>query len=105
MLFNKLQSKLWYNMIRTIEDFYMGKIQYSNLVYGLESDLDTGEFNNKSLVDQWYDYWTPLEIIYATKGEDVTISEVDEYLLVMELFLRSIPLDFDFLIDDVEIIE
>jgi hypothetical protein len=95
MLFNKQQSKLWYSMISTIEDFRNEKIQYSTLVYGLEGALDAGEFENKTIVEQWYDYWTPLEILSATKGDSVTIEDVDKYLSAMETFLRSIPLKFD----------
>jgi hypothetical protein len=90
MLFNKQQANLWCNMIGSIEDFRKGKIQYSTLVYGLEGALDAGDFKDKTLVGQWYDYWTPLEILSATKGSNVTIKEVDKYLQDMESFLKSI---------------
>jgi hypothetical protein len=90
MLFNELQSKLWNSMINTIEDFRKERIQYSTLVCKLEGTLDAGDFKNKSLVEQWYNYWTPLEILSATKGDSVTIEDVDKYLLAMETFLRSV---------------
>jgi len=91
-------------MIRTIEDFHYGKIQYSTLVYGLEGDLDAAEFKNKTLIEQWYDYWTPLEILLATKGDDVTINDTNKYLSVMEMFLRNMSLEIESLADEVEVL-
>ncbi len=76
-------------MLAMIQDFRKGKIQYSNLVYGLEGSLDAGEFKNKELIGQWYDFWTPLEILSATKGNDTTIQDADGYLSSMEEFLMS----------------
>jgi hypothetical protein len=101
MIFNKQQDKLWLTMISLIGDFRKGDIQYSALVYGLEGALDVGEFKNKTLVEQWYDYWTPLEILSATKGDNTTIEDADKYLSAMEMFLKSIPLTFNSL-DQIE---
>jgi Immunity protein 26 len=95
MLFNEQQSRLWCNMISSIEDFRKGRIQYSTLVYGLEGTLDAGEFKDENIVEQWYDYWTPLEILSATKGDSVTVKDVERYLSVMETFLKSFPLETD----------
>lgn len=89
MQFNEHQSRLWRDMIIAIEDFRKGKIQYSALVYRLEGSIDAGEFKNEILVGQWYDYWTPLEILSATKGDSTTTEDADKYLLAMELFLKS----------------
>lgn len=44
MQFKEHQNRLWRAMINLIEDFRKGSIQYTNLVYGLESALDAGEF-------------------------------------------------------------
>ena len=88
MEFNELQLRLWNDMLKAIEDFRDGKIKYFDLVYGLEGALDAGEFRDKSLVEQWYDYWIPLEILSATKGNSTTIYDVNKHLLVMEEFLR-----------------
>ena len=89
MKFNEHQSRLWGKMIRFIEDFRKEQIQYSRLVCGLEGALDAGEFKDQNLVLQWYDYWTPLEILYATKGNNVLLEEVNEFLKSMESFLKS----------------
>jgi hypothetical protein len=59
----------------------------------LEGALDAGEFQNKDLVEQWYDLWTPLEILGALKGNSVSVEDADEYLSAMESFLRSIPIE------------
>ncbi|MEM7382785.1 MAG: hypothetical protein AAF400_00405 [Bacteroidota bacterium] len=90
MKFNEHQSRLWGNMIRAIEDFRKEKIQYFDLVYGLESALYAGEFKDQNLIKQWYDYWTPLEILAATKGNNVLPEDINEDLKLMESFLKSI---------------
>lgn len=89
MQFNEHQNRLWRNMISVIEDFRKGKIQYSDAVNGLEGALEAGEFKNETLIGQWYDYWTPLEILNATKGDNTTVEDADKYLLAMETFLKS----------------
>lgn len=89
MEFNEHQNRLWRSMGSIIEDFRKGKIQYSALVYGLEGSLDAGEFKSETLVKQWYDYWTPLEILSATKGDSTTIEDADKYLSAMEMFLKT----------------
>jgi len=76
-------------MISTIEDFRKGKIQYTDAVSKLAGALDAGEFKSETLVRQWYDYWTPLEILNATKGDGTTIEDIGEDLSAMEMFLKS----------------
>ena len=88
MQFNELQKRLWSHMIKLIEEFRKGKLAYHDLVGGLEGDLDAGEYKNDELTELWYEYWTPLEIAYATKGDKVKIAEVEAYLSEMELFLN-----------------
>jgi hypothetical protein len=99
MLLNQLQLKLLNSMISTIEDFRKERIQYSTLVCGLEGALDAGDFKNETFVRQWYDYWTPLEILNARKGDSTTIEDIGEYLLAMEIFLRSVLLNSDPIVD------
>lgn len=95
MEFNEHQNRVWYNMITSIEDFRNGKISYTTLVYGLEGSLDAGWGKEEALVVEWYDYWTPLEILSATRGDNTTIEDADKYLLEMEMFLKS-QSDFHF---------
>ena len=47
------------------------------------------------MVEQWYSYWTPLEIWSATKGNNVTIEDVNQNLSDMELFLNRLLLEDD----------
>jgi len=89
MEFNELQRRLWANMLKSTENYRKGELCYSDFIYGLEGALDAGEYQDKDLIEQWYNFWTPLEILYATKGDNTTIEDADKYLLEMELFLMS----------------
>ncbi len=93
MLFNEHQLRLWDSMLRSIADFREGKIQYYDFVGALEGALDAGEFQNKHIIEQWYRYWTPLEILRAQKENSVTVEDANIYISDMESFLRSIPLE------------
>jgi hypothetical protein len=88
MEFNELQKRLWANMLHSTESYRKGELCYSDFVYGLEGALDAGGFQDKELIEQWYNYWTPLEILSATKGDSSTIEDVGKYLLEMEMFLK-----------------
>ncbi|MGJ1421053.1 hypothetical protein ACR79T_15640 [Sphingobacterium spiritivorum] len=88
MQFSKHQSRLWRKMIGSIADFRSGKITFFDLVSELEGALYAGEFKDEDLIKKWYDFWTPLEILNATKGNSVTLEDADKYLLQMELFLE-----------------
>jgi hypothetical protein len=89
MEFNKIQTRMWAQMIKSIERYRKGELNYTDLIYGLEGSLDAGEYQDKELIGQWYDYWTPLEILSADKGDSTTIEEVINYLSEMEVFLKS----------------
>jgi hypothetical protein len=88
MQFNEHQNRLWRTMINLIEDFRKGQISYTNLVYRLEGALDAGEFKDRVMIDKWYDYWTPLEILSATKHDSTRIEDINEDLSEMEIFLK-----------------
>lgn len=96
MKFNELQTKIWTEMLKSITRYRKGELCYSDLIYGLEGYLDVGEYQDKELIKQWYDYWTPLEIISATKGDSTTLEDANKYLSKMEIFLKS---KYDFLED------
>lgn len=90
MQFNEHQSRLWSRMLKYIEDFRKGNLQYFDLVGELEGALYAGEFKDEELIKQWYDYWGPLEILNATKGNSVTLEDADKYLSAMEMFLKEV---------------
>lgn len=77
-------------MIQFIEDFRGGYLQYFEFVGALEGALDSCEFYDESLVEKWYDFWTPLESLRAQRGNNVTVDDVTIYLSAMESFLRNI---------------
>lgn len=78
-------------MLESINDYRQNRITFSNLVDSLENSLVAGDFpEDENLLIQWYDYWTPLEILNATKGDDVSIQEVDMYLSALQEFLEKI---------------
>ena len=89
MEFKELQKRLWANMLISTESYRKGELRYSDFVYGLEGSLDVGEYQDKELIEQWYNLWTPLEILSATKGDSTTVEDADKYLLEMETFLKS----------------
>lgn len=69
MKFNELHVSLWEHMLEFINDYRQNKITFSNLVGSLDNSLIAGDFpEDENLFIQWYDYWTPLEILNATKG-------------------------------------
>jgi len=77
-------------MIKSIESFRNGELNYYDFVGEIEGALDAGEYQNKELIIKWYDFWTPLEILRAEKGNNVTIEDANKYLSDMEYFLKSI---------------
>lgn len=95
MQFSEYQSRLWHRMLKSIECFRKGEIQYYDLVSELEGSLDAGDFQDRKLVEQWYDHWTPLEILRARNGNNVTIEDVDKYLSDMKSFLMKVSLSIE----------
>jgi hypothetical protein len=90
MEFNELQTKFWAEMLQSITRYRMGDLSYSDFVYGLEGCMDAGEYQDKELIGQWYNHWTPLEILSATKGDSATLEDATKDLSEMEMFLKSV---------------
>jgi hypothetical protein len=74
-------------MIKSIHDFRSGKLKYYSLVGALEAAIDAGEFKEKTILEKWYDLWTPLESVRAQKYNDVSVEDVNTYLTEMEAYL------------------
>lgn len=62
------------------EDFY-------ETVGDLEGTLDASEIKDKSLINEWYDYWGPLEILRAVKGDNADKTQAKRLLKDMQQFL------------------
>lgn len=84
------QSRILSNMLQQFIRFRRGELAYYDFVGALEGALDAGEFRDKSFIEKWYDFWTPLESIRAQQGSDVFIKDVEVYLSEMETYLRGI---------------
>lgn len=90
MAFNELQTALWKHMSEFISDYRQGKLSFKALVADLEGALQAGDFPEEGdLLRQWYDHWTPLEILHATKGDSVTFRDAENFVAAMEKFLES----------------
>lgn len=67
MQFNEHQLKLWGSMIQLVDDYLENKITFEDLVPSLEGLLDASEIKDKDVIKEWYDFWTPLEVINAER--------------------------------------
>lgn len=82
------QSKLWQSMIDEIQSYLDGATEdFYDLVGRLEGALDASEIQDKLLVNQWYDFWTPLEIRRSIEGNNVDKKKVVNELIKMKTFL------------------
>ena len=86
---NEHQKRLWKSMLKSIEDFRNGNIAYCNMVGELEGALDASDINNKEVSERWYDYWIPLEIERATKGNCVESADVEIFINNLEKFIND----------------
>ena len=84
------QQRLWQSMIDLIQSYLNGQSSdFYSVVGKLEGALDASEIRDQTLVDQWYTFWTPLEIRRAIEGNNVDKDKAIEELMVMKAFLVS----------------
>lgn len=87
---NDHQIRLWHNMINLIESYLNGNTyDFYGLVGKLEGALDASEIKDISLINQWYNFWTPLETRRAIEGNNVNKIKAVEELKIMKSFLLS----------------
>lgn len=87
---NKHQSRLLNHMILTMQDYIDEKADDFYVIVGiLEGALDASEIRDRKFIDQWYDYWTPLEARRASEGGKVNRHEAVKELEAMKAFLLS----------------
>lgn len=89
-ILNDHQSRLWSGMLQLIEDFQQGNLRYCDFLDALEGALDAGEFRDRNLVEKWCEFWTPLEIVRAQRGNEVSVEEVKNYVFNMREYLRGV---------------
>mgnify|MGYP000051759367 CR=1 FL=1 len=86
---NEHQIRLWRGMIDSIESYLCGETEdFYGIVGNLEGALDASETKNEALIEEWYEFWTPLEIRRAVEGNNVTKSKAIEELKSMKKFLQ-----------------
>jgi hypothetical protein len=84
---NEHQHRLWLSMLEMIESYWKGVKSFPQLVGNLEGALDAGEFRDQALVEQFYNFWQPLEITNAVRGNEVAYEEVARDVEAMQNFL------------------
>jgi len=89
MKINENQKKFWYKMLELIILYKNGDISFYDFIYELEGCLDMGDFQDEVFINKWYEYWTPLEILHATKGSEIKKEDAEEYVSAFELFLKQ----------------
>lgn len=82
------QKRLWQSMIDSIQLYLDGQTEdFYNLVGKLEGTLDAADIKDDALINQWYNYWTPLEIRRAVDGNNIDKQKVEKELIEMKEFL------------------
>jgi bisphosphoglycerate-independent phosphoglycerate mutase (AlkP superfamily) len=88
---NEHQRRLWQEMICLIDSYLNHENpDFYGIVGKLEGALDAAEITDEELVEQWYDFWTPLEIRRAVEAEEGIThsrSHAMSELLAMKKFL------------------
>lgn len=90
MKMNDHHQRLWQNMIDLIQSYIDGQTEdFCSVVGKLEGALDASEIHDNALVNQWYNFWTPLEISRALEGNDVDKEKAIRELNAMKVFLLA----------------
>lgn len=80
--------RLWQNMIDLIESYLNNETQdLYGIVGKLEGALDASEIKDKFIINQWYDFWTPLEIRRAVQENKIDKINAIKELNEMKKFL------------------
>lgn len=75
-------------MIDVIDSYLSNEIQdFYGIIGKLEGALDASAIQDNDLVNQWYDFWTPLETRRAVEGKEVNRDKAIEELTAMKSFL------------------
>jgi hypothetical protein len=87
---NEHQQKLWQVMIDLIQGYLNSETEdFYSVVGKLEGALDAAEIKDSSLINRWYDFWTPLETRRALEGKELNKIQAIEELKAMKQFLLT----------------
>jgi polysaccharide pyruvyl transferase WcaK-like protein len=85
---NDHQHRLWESMIVLIDSYLNGDNQDLYRIVGkLEGALDASEIKDNNLINQWYDFWTPLETRRAVEGNQPNKEMAVKELNAMKQFI------------------
>jgi hypothetical protein len=87
------QNRLFREMLQKLKEYPRQGLSFSQFVANLEGLLDAAEIKDKHLTDEWYKYWTPLEIAngyYADTGKEPPFSEIEAYLTRFIGFMEAV---------------
>ena len=85
---NEHQQRLWESMVGLIDSYLNNEDRdFYEIVGKLEGALDASEIKDDSLITQWYDFWTPLEIRRAVEGKKPNKDNAIKELKAMRSFL------------------
>lgn len=85
---NEHQHRLWKNMVDLIEGYLNNETQdFYGIVGKLEGALDASEIRDNDVINQWYDFWTPLETRRIVEGKEVNRDKAVQELTAMKEFL------------------
>jgi hypothetical protein len=75
-------------MISLIDEYSAGQTPLDQLVDALEGTLDAAEIRDESMVSEWYDRWTPLELA-RSMPERASRPAISSALAEMRAFLLA----------------
>jgi hypothetical protein len=78
------------SMRNLLDEYLNDKINFSYLVNSLEGILDVADISDKNLINNWYEHWTPLEIINAETEFVVEDKEKKKNVTRMKKFLEDV---------------
>lgn len=84
------QRRLWQEMVDLIQSYLNGESSdFYTMVGKLEGALDASEIKDSSIVNGWYDLWTPLETRRAIQGNDIEMDKAKIELLALMEFVAN----------------
>ena len=90
---NDHQTRLWSSMIDRVDEYLIRGAGFAELVGMLEGALQAGEFKEE-LERQFYDYWTPLEVVRALIADrEITQIEAEAAVQTDVIRLRDFLCD------------
>lgn len=87
------QSRLFTRMLQEIKNYSSSRVNFAKFVGILEGIFDAAEIKDKSLIDDFYKHWTPLEVAngyYADTGKEPSFSDIEVYLDEFINFLKPL---------------